>query len=153
MSETIARKLLAARTLHEVWNAPFDLLDQVLGRVAGSVQRKSLEEGWASSGLASAAPLHRQLIEIFDGELGRFDCDQQCSDVEKRARALSVLAKTLETIAAVGAKLAVNSADRNNKQNGRSDDAQDSSHAGTIEDLDRQLAQLVGNLVSDGEME
>lgn len=143
-----ARKWSVARELHEKWNVPHELLDRVLGRAAGACQRKAGEDGWAASGPASAAPLHRQLVVLFEGQLSGFDADEQSRDVEKRARALQMLAKTLESIAAVGAKLAELSGEVNNTQNGRANDPNSPAEPGRIQDLDDQLAKLVDNLAS-----
>ena len=100
---------------------------------------------------AGPADLFRQLITVFAAQLERFQNEEPVGDVEKRARALSVLAKTLESITAIGIKLnAVGAANFDPNANGNPG-MEPQSKANDVAELDRHLAQLVSNLVQTGE--
>jgi hypothetical protein len=152
MSDILARKWIAARTLHEVWSAPFGLLDEVLGRSDGSVKQRALGEGWVNAAPVSRGvpALHGQLTAIYSEQLVRFQGDEQSPDAEKRARALSILAKTLESITAAGTKMTDFSGGTKNQPDGNHGDFGCEPRADGTAELDRQLAQLVANLAQEG---
>ena len=155
MSEVLARKWLAARALHEMWRAPFELLDQILGRVAGSVEKQARDEGWSHNDPVnwSVAELHSQLTTIFGNQLARFQSDEQSSDAEKRARALSILAKTLESIAAAAIKVEAFPGGAHNHHDGNSEATVSGSPTAGTAELDRQLTELVAHLAQAGQDE
>ena len=150
------------RELRERWGIPLDLLDQIMGRVAGTCARKAEEESWlvfsAAPGVdsrplttTSSGALHGQIVEAFQEQLERFQRDDQSPDAEKRARALSILAKTLESIAAIGMKMETHAGQNSGRENGQSDAFHSGTQPGDAEELDRQLTALIGNLAQDGE--
>ena len=108
----------------------------------------------AASNTVGPTDLFRQLAAVFADQLNRFQSEQQTGDAEKRARALSVLAKTLESIIAVGLKLnAVGASNLDPSTPAGAGDLVVGSQANGTAELDRQLLQLVGNLVQAGEAE
>ena len=96
----------------------------------------------------SAGPedLFRQLVSVFAEQLNRFQSDEPAGDEEKRARALAVLAKTLESITAMGIKLNVVGAADFDPNTTDSDGLVARSQAS-------DTAQLVSNLVQAVEVE
>ena len=98
MSNTAAKKWAAARTLHEGWQAPLELLNRVLGHQPGAAERRCIAENWKS--ITSVARLRERLIEVFESQLDQFGSAGGELDLEKSSRAISVLAKTLEIIVA-----------------------------------------------------
>jgi hypothetical protein len=153
MSDILARKWLAARVLHEQWRAPFELLDQIMGRATGSVEKNARLESWSDGGLdnRSVSELHAQLATVFGDQLERFQKDEQSPDAEKRARALSILAKTLESIAAASIKIRAFPGDTYNYQDGNSEAAVSGSPTAGTAELDRQLTELVTRLAQTGQ--
>lgn len=146
MSGSASRKLLAVRQLHENWNAPLHLLCEAATLKLDCLQARAAKEKWLSS--HTAASMLTKLLDVFDQQMNRLA--QQIDDevcAEKRARALSVLAKTLESIAAVGARLSVTQTneDRNVKRVEADYETAGVDPNRTAE-LDRQLAALVQNL-------
>ncbi|MEP1206716.1 MAG: hypothetical protein ABJM29_07585 [Rhizobiaceae bacterium] len=115
---------------------------------------------------ATALELHDKLIAIFGHQLDRFesggggrggdDNDDGAADgvvdVEQAAKALAILAKTLESIAAVSIKLGNGLGKSNPQQSGNSNDPHSRSSTTEREELDRQLTKLVGDLVQTGEV-
>ena len=97
-----------------------------------------------------ATELFRLLSSIFVESLERFRADDDIRDEEKRARAFAAYAKSLETILTFSTKLnAAGAANLDPVLNGAGGLAPGSQAADTAE-LDRNLAQLVGNLVAAG---
>lgn len=165
MGESLTRRWNAVRELREQWAVPFNLLDRVMGRMAGTCARRAEKENWQGPATAdlvadancqhlagsSSMGLHRQLAETFQEQLDRFQTEDQSSDAEKRARALSILAKTLESIAAIGTKLDTHANQGAGLENGQSGGSLSGSQASDTQELDRQLTALIANLVRDGE--
>ncbi|MGI9365323.1 MAG: hypothetical protein ACR2O8_09085 [Rhizobiaceae bacterium] len=164
MGESLARRWKAVRELREQWGVPFDLLDRVMGRVAGTIARRAEKEIWQDSAAnhasdayyqqlagRSSGVLHRQLVDAFQEQLARFQTEDQSGDAEKRARALSILAKTLETLAEIGMKLDTYGNQGAGLENGQPVGSLSGPQASETQELDRQLTALIGNLVRDGE--
>ena len=100
---------------------------------------------------ATALDLHTKLVVIFGEQLDRFKSEGGVGDVEQAAKALSILAKTLESIAAVSIKLGGTMGQHHTQRSGGAHDALSQSRAGGIQELDRQIVQLVEGLVQAGE--
>ncbi len=153
MSNTAAKKWAAARTLHEGWQAPLELLNRVLGHQPGAAERRCIAENWKS--ITSVARLRERLIEVFESQLDQFGSAGGELDLEKSSRAISVLAKTLEIIVASdaltenlgGAEQRASSPATHRKA--KIDDLAPPSSTASTAELDRQLTALVGNLVQE----
>ena len=153
MSNTAAKKWAAARTLHEGWQAPLELLNRVLGHQPGAAERRCIAENWKS--ITSVARLRERLIEVFESQLDQFGSAGGELDLEKSSRAISVLAKMLEIIVASdaltenlgGAEQRASSPATHRKA--KIDDLAPPSSTASTAELDRQLTALVGNLVQE----
>ncbi len=100
----------------------------------------------------TAQDLHTKLVVIFGQQLDRFHSEGGAGDVEQAARALAILAKTLESIAAVSVKLGGPAGKNHNYHSGGSNEVFSRSNSGGSQELDRQLTQLVKDLVDTGEV-
>lgn len=102
---------------------------------------------------AGPADLFRQLVSVFAEQLARFRKEDPVGNEETRAKALAVLAKTLESITAVGIKLNAVGAAQIDPQHQGAGIVGSGSKANDTAELDRHLTQLVGNLVQAGKAE
>lgn len=150
MSVDASRRWMAARVLHEDWQVPLAQLNAVLGYRPGAAERRCKAENWKSGG--SIARLRARLIDVFDHQLAQFEPTGETLDLEKECRALSVLAKTLESLVASDVQNRKGANEQHQDDQAamrRKESADDSAHrlaANTTADLDRQLTTLIGNL-------
>ncbi|NKB51657.1 MAG: hypothetical protein GKR97_05450 [Rhizobiaceae bacterium] len=100
---------------------------------------------------ATASDLHAKLVVIFGQQLDRFESEGGAGDVEQAAKALAILAKTLESIAAVSVKLGCGVEEKYNHGSGGTNEILSRSNSGGSQELDRQLIQLVKDLAEAGE--
>ena len=105
----------------------------------------------ASNAGETRPDLYAQIVDAFQGQLARFRDEEQSPDAEKRAKALAILAKTLETIAVIGTKLPGNPVASLGHQQGAFSDSNCGSEAGDTAELDRQLKELIDQLEESGE--
>ncbi|MEE9376091.1 MAG: hypothetical protein V3V04_07120 [Rhizobiaceae bacterium] len=149
MGESALRKRAALRELHEDWNVPLEQLSKVSSISLKTLTSNALREGWRPR--RSAISIQGRFIEIFEQELQRFATirDEDCNE-EKRARALSTLAKALEAIAIVEGRVWNNSTAQTTEtqkdRNSKPDETLSKIDPNRTADLDRQLAELVQNL-------
>ncbi len=138
------------RRLHEQWNVPLALLAEVGGLALSTLETIVNKEGWKCA--HSTASMQTKLIEVFEEHLVRYSTkDEKEGGEEKRARALSILAKAMESMAVVDVKLMaaqpnkytgekqINRKDAPDEQNFQFDPERTAA-------LDQQLAELVQNL-------
>lgn len=146
MSVSASRKLLAVRQLHEHWNVPLDILGNATGLKVKRLEDRAARECWQTS--HSAGSLLTKLISVFHQQLEQFSLgasNEGCE--EKRARALSILAKTLESVATVGVKTSTTQASHEaESKRTELDEQPNSDDANRTAELDRQLAELVQKL-------
>lgn len=97
-----------------------------------------------------SADLLRLLTSIFADQLTRLQSNDAPRDEEKRAKVFAIYAKALESLHSISIKLnAAGAADLDPILNGTGDlDA--GSQATDTAELDRNLAQFIGNLVEAG---
>lgn len=100
---------------------------------------------------ASALELHGKLVVIFGEQLDRFKNSSGSNDIEQAAKALAILAKTLESIASVSIKLGSNGGVNRPQKPGGVNERQSELPAAGSQELDRQIIQLVEGLVEAGE--
>lgn len=99
---------------------------------------------------SGTADLFRLLTSIFAENLAQLQSDDVPLDEEKRAKVFAIYAKALESILTIGLKLnAAGAADLDPVFNGAGSLEPGSQAADTAE-LDRSLAQFIGNLVEAG---
>ncbi|MEE9314641.1 MAG: hypothetical protein V3V02_08320 [Rhizobiaceae bacterium] len=150
MGESASRKRAALRVLHEQWNVPLEALLEIGRYTETSLRGIAAREGWALG--HSTASMQARLIEAFEKQMLRFskdDGENTCG--EQKARALSIMAKTLESIAVVGGRIATTrnltlAGEQKQSGNKAADESKPPLDANRTADLDRQLAELVQNL-------
>ena len=106
-----------------------------------------------SKSVDGPADLFRQLVDTYAQQLEQFSSADTAGGDEKQARTLLSYAKALESITTIGIKQkAAGAVDLDPASNGTGGLAT-GSKAGDTAELDRQLAQLVSNLVQAGKAE
>ena len=155
MSERAKLRWAALRELHEDWGTPLELLQRATKPQSNDIEKRALVEGWNVH--QSTRGLYTQLIETFENQLTKFRGARSEGDDEKGARALSIMAKTLETIVTTEAKLKQVSQKQSDPKNGALDET--TSNRGTDDDrntissadrtseIDKALTRLVDGLV------
>lgn len=138
------RKWAALRMLHEDWGAPLQLLEEVMERGDGTVTNRAAREGWMEG--STILGLHARLVRVIVSQIDRFAAAPENGDEEKRARALSMMAKTLELVAATTQKINTVSGENNAQQHGRPDESSHELDAARREEIHRELARLVEGL-------
>ena len=100
MDLVATRKWEILRVLHENYKVPLPLLTEIGQVEIKTAIRIAGEQNWRLG--ICAAMLQARLASAFEDQLKRLDA-QECDDAatEKQARALQVMAKTLESIAAL----------------------------------------------------
>ena len=138
------RKWAALRALHEDWGAPLSLLEGLMERGGSSVTSRAFKEGWTEGG--SVAGLHSRLMRVLFAQIERLENPPESIDEEKRARALSGTAKTLESVAGIAAKLKTAGMGNNLQPTGRTNEICEDVDAGRREEIDQNLARLLEGL-------
>ncbi len=150
MGESAVRKRAVLRRLHEQWNVPLSVLAEMEILKSETLLILANKQGWKRA--HSTASIQAKLIEVLEQHLVRYSCsDDEEGGEEKRARALSVLAKALESLATVDVRL--NSVLQLNKSGKTKTDRKDTPDEQSFQfdpertaHLDQQLAELVQNL-------
>ncbi len=136
--------------LHEQWNVPLTVLAELGILKFETLQLMASRESWKQA--HSTASMQAKLIEVFEQHLVRYTgSDEEEGGEEKRARALSILARAMESMASVDVKL--NSIQQSNisgtTKTNRKDPPDEQNFQFDPErtaHLDQQLAELVQNL-------
>ena len=150
MGESAVRKRAVLRRLHEQWNVPLSILAELGILKPETLQLLANKQGWKQA--HSTASIQSKLIEVLEQHLVRYSCfDEEEGGEEKRARALSVLAKAMESLAAVDVRLS--SVQRSNTSGKTKSNRKDTPDEQSFQfdpertaHLDQQLAELVQNL-------
>jgi len=130
-------KWSALRCLHEQFGVPLEVLAPLTGCSWKHFINKVRQEGW-KSGVTAQTMLVR-LSEAIDRQLLHFQAVEADAFDEKQARALTAMAKTLETITAIEKRLADDSrGNERNKQTGGADAERQGAGA-----LEAELSALV----------
>ena len=144
MGVVAQRRWAALRALHEDWGVPLPLLEKVTERGEATVTSRAKRDGWVEGNTLSG--LHARLVRVIVAQMDRFETSDENIDEEKRARALSVIAKTLETVMATSEKLETNSGEFSMQNSGRPDEFSPELDAAGREAIHSELARLVEGL-------
>ncbi|MEL7273039.1 MAG: hypothetical protein AAGK33_06330 [Pseudomonadota bacterium] len=145
------RKRAAVKALFEQWGVPVELLARASSLAQSTIKNLIVNEQWVTH--AGPAPLQAELMGVYREHLAAMQEDAEICP-EKKARALGVLAKTLESITAMSVRLgaaqaktsgdAPSNAQSNNDLG--SDADQFGSEAQRMAHLDGEFAKLLEGL-------
>ena len=140
---------VALRVLHEKFAVPFDYLETLTGYARSTLDALKAEEGWKTG--ISVDALAVQLAEAFEAQLARLETtDFDPALEEKRVRALSAMAKTLETITQMETKLNFKGA-QNLESGNQAKYDQASLDGDRILQLDVQIEAAIAALARDAD--
>lgn len=129
-------KWAALRRMHEGFGVPLDVLEPLAACSPEHFRSRVALERWQNGSTSST--LLTRLSAAAEEQLGHFADLGENACEEKRARALSVMAKTLDTITTIEERLAVQGPDANTE--GRERD--DGIDGGRLAEYERQIAAL-----------
>ena len=144
MGEKATRKWEAVRILYEDWQVPVELLHQAINVSCRSIDNRALKDGWHRSNSLKHIGIH--LIELVNNQLTNLNDRQSSLDEEKQARAVSVIAKTLDSIATLMAKSEGDAPQTLIKESGKRNEPNSDDGTNRTEELDRQLTALIKGL-------
>ena len=104
LNEATADRLRAARQVHEIYCVPIGLIAVLTRRKPDHLERYAAKEGWRMD--APIPHLLHQLVDASNALIGLIvSTDDEKREPEKEARALTVLAKTAESLLLLKEKL------------------------------------------------
>ena len=132
-----AEKWPALRIMHEEYGVPLDVLKPLA--ICEDRHFETATAGWRFG--ASSRTMLTRMSAVAERQLAHFQNSAEAQCDEKSARALAVMAKTLETIANIEERLGM---EQNRKGNAHGDDTREDDERDAIAaDLEAQLAELV----------
>ena len=146
-----AERRTALRVLYEHFGVPFPYLEALTGYARSTLDGLKRAEGWQRG--ISVDALSAQLAAAFERQLQRLqDADFDESLEEKRVRALSAMAKTLETIAQVDVKTTIKGAS-NLESGNKTQHDQASLDGDRLLQLDVEIEAAIAALAQDAGIE
>ncbi len=145
MAIVAERKCQVLRVLYEHWAAPIALLAELSGEDIAAFNAHVRQENWQVKN--AVVGLQRRLSEIVDAQMVQLSEEQAAQpDLEKSARAIPAIAKTMESLANVALKLGAMEERTLDQLKSEIDDVKNQSTTDDTLALDHKIEALVGGL-------
>ena len=151
MGSNAEEKWALMRVLYEHHAVSLDMISKIAGAGPGFVERTAIAQHWRPGANGSVG--HARLAKALDEQLCRLQsgaADEMAE--EKRARTMSIMAKTLESLTAMETRL-INSGEQKDKKESPPPDEATTLDAERLLQLDVELEKAIGALVDEGQGE
>ncbi len=148
MGERALKKWEAVRALYEVWGAPIDLLCDACGVRLETLQERKVHGQWKQRDPAAA--VYSRLSQVLLHQIEQLNEMNEPENSDKHARALSLMSKSLESLATLGVRYGINIGEENSNHHAGS--SQPSTIAGPQRTfaLDQKLARFLEEFGEEG---